>query len=64
MMRRRVEREQTGRPAAVACIKCGQAAQNPVLPLCLTCDLARLHSGQTADDIKREAAELRAREPK
>lgn len=50
-------------PAPRVCIKCGRAAQNPVLPLCIDCDLARLQRGETADDIKREAAE-RAREPK
>ena len=46
------------------CIKCGRTAQNPMLPLCIECDLARLERGETADDIKREAAALREREPK
>jgi NMD protein affecting ribosome stability and mRNA decay len=46
------------------CIKCGRTAQNPMLPLCMECDLARLANGETADDIRREAAALRAKEPR
>ena len=44
------------------CIKCGKAAQSPMLPLCIVCDLARIKAGLTADDIKREAARIRGDE--
>jgi len=49
---------------ARVCIKCGRTAESPMLPLCMECDLTRLRNGETADDIKREAAALREREPK
>ena len=49
---------------ARVCIKCGRTAESPMLPLCMECDLTRLRKGETADDIKREAAALREREPK
>ena len=32
-----------------------------MLPLCMDCDLARLERGETAEDIKREAAAAEAR---
>ena len=46
------------------CIYCDKPAESPMLPLCMECDLTRLRNGETADDIKREAAALREREPK
>ena len=44
------------------CIKCGKKASNPMLPLCVSCDLIRLEKGETADDIKREAAALKKKD--
>lgn len=51
------EHEDDGEQIKRTCVDCGKAAESPVLPLCMTHDLARLARGETAHDIRARASE-------
>jgi ISXO2-like transposase domain len=46
-------------PSKRECFRCGKPAQNPSLPLCMSCDLDRLERGETAADILKVVAKAK-----
>jgi hypothetical protein len=46
-------------PSKRECFRCGKPAQNPSLPLCMSCDLDRLERGEAAADILKVVAKAK-----